>query len=100
MCYNCVEYCIDMRHCDSNRPSFVQNNYFCDGVRSTGNAGCYEASPLWDGEDCGSNVDCTPPWFYRQLPELTSDDIEMRVCCDQPHNDEDVAIQAFEIYIQ
>ena len=60
-------------------------------------------SPLWDGEDCGSNVDCThndPPWFYRRLPELTSDDIEMRVCCDQPGWDEDIAIQAFEIYVQ
>ena len=38
--------------------------------------------------------------FYRRLPELTSDDIEMRVCCNQHHKDEDIAIQAFEIYVQ
>ena len=41
-----------------------------------------------------------PPWFYRQLSEHTTDNIEMRVCRDQPRSDEDIAIQAYEIYIQ
>ena len=87
------------RDCDDNRPSFVESShFFCDGVH--GSDSCFSESPLWDREGCG---DCTrndPPWFYRRLPELTSDDIEMRVCCDQDHDDEDIAIQAFEIYIQ
>ena len=90
-----------MRSCYNNRPPLLNASHiFCGGMNSA--YGCSNR-PLWDGEDCGSNVDCThndPPWFYRRLPELTSDDIEMRVCCDQPHNDEDIAIQAFEIYVQ
>ena len=95
--------CTGMRDCDLNQPSFVENSHlFCGGVDGTVD-NCYEESLLWDGEDCWSTVDCTrndPPWFYRQLPELTSDDIEMRVCCDQPHDDEDIGIEAFEIYVQ
>ena len=93
-----------LRNCDNTyRPSFVKkSHFFCDGFVNID--GCYTDSPLWDGADCGSNVDCCtcndPPWFYRRLPEFTSDDIEMRVCCDQPHWDEDIAIQAFEIYVQ
>ena len=91
--------------CDSNRPSFLEDSQFlfCGGIVGTIHDVCYEESLLWDGEDCGSNVDCTlndPPRFYRHLPELTSDDIEMRVCCDQPHNEEDIGIEAFEIYVQ
>ena len=92
-----------MGQCDSIQPSFVENSYFCGGILSTYRDGCYEESPLWVGEDCGFNVNCThsdPPWFYRWLPELASDNIEMRVCCDQPHDDEDIAIQAFEVYVQ
>ena len=93
------------RNCDFNRPSFVENNkLFCGGRFENGERfRCYVESPLWDGKNCGPYAGCTrndPPWFYTRLPELTSDDIEMRVCCDQPHDDEDIAIQAFEIYIQ
>ena len=69
----------------NDHPPFLNvSHLFC------GSHDCSDDSPLWDD----------PPWFYRQLPELTFDDIEMRVCRDQPHNDEDIAIQAFEIYVQ
>ena len=36
-------------------------------------------------------------WFYKQLPQPTSDDIEMRVCRDESANNENVAI---ELYVQ
>ena len=43
--------------------------------------------PLWDGEGCEAPNTCcsfnTPPWFYKQLPQPTTDDIEMRVCRDE-----------------
>ena len=44
-----------------------------------------------------------PPLFYKQLPDPdtpTNDNIEMRVCRDQDGNDEDIAIEAIEFYIQ
>ncbi len=77
----------------SASPSFVGDDYFCGtGI-------------LWDG--CSdSNACCslinTPPWFYKQLPQPgpTSDDIEMRVCRDEPVTNEDIAIEIIELYVQ
>ena len=41
-----------------------------------------------------------PPWFHKQLSDLTTDDIEMRVCTDQGTDDENVYIEMVEIYVQ
>ena len=64
----------------------------------------YSADPLWDGAGCGPlNTCCSfnnPPWFYKELPQPTTDDIEMRVCRNQPANDEDIAIDIIEVYVQ
>jgi hypothetical protein len=64
----------------------------------------YVEDPLWDGSGCGSNTTCcsfnNPPWFLKQLPSLTTDDIEMRVCRDEPSFQEDIAVANVEIYIQ
>ena len=57
--------------------------------------------PLWDGAGCGPmSTCCAPPWFYKQLPQPTTDDIEMRVCRDEDASNEDIAIEMVEIYIQ
>ncbi len=84
-------------------PEFVGTDYFCDtGTdyydQSRGNQ-FYSHRPLWDGASCAHQC-CSfnnPPWFFKQL-QLSADDIEMRVCRDQ--EDEDVAIQMVEIYVQ
>ena len=88
-------------------PEFVGMDYFCD----TGSSGRFNEStfyvddPLWDGVGCGAGDNSTccsfnnPPWFYRQLPELTTDDIEMRLCRDEEAEKEDVTIGIAEIYI-
>ena len=65
-------------------PSFVGNDYFCDtGSRETYTSRLYVEDPLWDGAGCGPQSTCcsfnNPPWFYKQLPRPTTDDIEMRV---------------------
>ncbi len=64
----------------------------------------YYDDPLWDGVGCGPlNTCCTfnnPPWFYKELPESTTDDIEMRVCSDGNRVDEDIAIESYDIYVQ
>ena len=87
-------------------PDFVGDDYFC----ATGSADEYEVphlyadNPLWDGAGCGpANTCCSlnnPPWFYKQLESSTSEDIEMRVCCDQIHRDEDLYIEQVEIYVR
>jgi hypothetical protein len=89
-------------------PSFVGSDYFCD----TGSANqwaytLYPEDPLWDGAGCGpANTCCSlnnPPWFLKQLPSTTTDDIEMRMCRDHyPHLgriDEDTPIEVLELYI-
>ena len=54
----------------------------------------YIDDPLWDGRGCIlSNPCCSfnnPPWFYKQLPQPTTDDLEMRVCRDEDVGNEDI----------
>ena len=86
-------------------PPFVGQDYFCDtGSRYHWGYQFYHADPLWDGSGCGPTSSCctfnNPPWFCKQLPQPTSDDIEMRVCLDQVNNDEDIVLETVEIYVQ
>ena len=88
-------------------PSFIGSDYFCEaGVRDhTPNSSMlYSNDPLWDGDGCTDTNPCcsfnNPPWFYKQLPQPTTDNIEMRVCKDEDPTNEDVAIEIVEIYIQ
>jgi hypothetical protein len=70
-------------------PSFVEpGHYFCD-----------DDTELWRGcSSCCSLND--PPWFYRQLSQSITDDIEMRVCRDEGRGNEDIQIQAIDLYVQ
>ena len=87
-------------------PPFIKQDYFCDtGSRySVQHHRFYHADPLWDGSGCGPTSSCcgfnNPPWFCKQLPQPTTDDIEMRVCVNQHTGDEDVALESVEIYVQ
>ena len=74
-------------NCDGHaRPSSVGDDYFC-GV----------ANPMW----CtGSDGCCTTPYFLKTLPQPTTDDIEMRVCRSGDRDNEDIAIETVEIYVQ
>ena len=81
-------------------PPFVGEDFFCDAGNEefmTGDNGL-QTDPLWDGTDC---LCCdNPPWFYKQLPRPTTDDIEMRVCRDEEASNEGIAVQLVEIYVQ
>ena len=87
-------------------PAFVGNDYFCDTGSEDGvQIIFYGDDPLWDGAGCGPLNTCcsfnTLPWFYKQLPEPTTEDIEMRVCRDRdPSTNEDIAIEIVEVYVQ
>ena len=79
-------------------PPFVGEDYFCDAGNEEFMTGenDLQTDPLWDGTDC---LCCNnPPWFYKQLPQPTTDDIEMRVCKDG--SGENIAITEIEIYVQ
>ena len=86
-------------------PPFVGEDYFCEtGSRNYYTARrFYEDDPLWDGEGCGAISTCcsfnNPPWFCKQLPQPTSDDIELRLCGSEGLA-EDTPIEIVEIYIK
>ena len=86
-------------------PPFVGNDYFCDTASEHSfQAKFYPDDPLWDGQGCGPLNTCctfnTPPWFMKQLPSPTTDDIEMRLCADQSRNNEDITVETIELYVR
>ena len=89
-------------------PNFVGNDYFCEAGTRVNTVSVathvYTDDPLWDGVGCTiSNPCCSfnnPPWFYQQLPQPTTDDLEMRVCRRGNVSNEDIALESVEIYVQ
>ena len=91
-------------------PTFVGNDYFCE----SGNPATrwtyilYASDPLWDGQGCGSPPCCeltsppgvTAPWFCKQLPQDTTDDLEVRICGDQHTGNQDTPVELIELYIR
>ena len=86
-------------------PPFVGNDYFCDTGADTQPSTIQFLSddPLWDGEGCGPTSTCcglnNPPWFCKQLPAPTNDDIEVRLCLSQNNQNENVAVEQVELYV-
>ena len=79
------------------------DDYFCD--TRFRESGVDRDLVLWQGTDCtSSNACCSfsnpPEWFYKQLPQPTTDDIEIRVCRDEDSVNENVFIQIAEVYVQ
>ena len=102
--------CADRATALSLVPSFVGNDYFCESgdPASTYTLTIFAANdPLWDGQGCGAASCCelsyppgvTPPWFCKQLPQTTTDDIEVRICGDQQIANEDTPVELIEIYV-
>ena len=65
----------------------------------------YPTDPLWDGKDCRrlEHACCDPPnlpWFCKELPQSTTDNLEFRICGNQPLADEDTPIDLVQLYIQ
>ena len=91
-----------------NIPSYVGNDYFCETGVPTGeiyeNGHFYADDPLWDGQGCGPTSTCctfnNPPWFCKQLPQSTNDDLEIRICSPFSAYYENTAIELVEIFVQ
>ena len=85
-------------------PPFIGQDYFCEtGSRAGFHSIFYPDDPLWDGQGCGGTSTCcefnNPPWFCKQLPQPTTDDIELRLCDDQDISNEDTPIEKVEVYV-
>ena len=89
---------------DSFLPSFIGDNYYCESGNPASTFDVYHLysnDPLWDGQQC--EYQCcsngkSPPWFSAELPNPTTDDIEVRICIGQPSYD-DIVIQLIELYV-
>ena len=85
-------------------PSFVGEDYYCEtGSRTQRQRRYYFDDPLWDGKGCGPGNTCCDrggPWFCKQLPQPTRDDIEMRVCTNHVQPDEDIVLEHIKLYVQ
>ena len=85
-------------------PSFVGEDYYCEtGSRNEAEQRYYFDDPLWDGKGCEGENECCDkggPWFCKQLPQPTQDDIEMRVCTNTIQSNEDIVLEQTEIFVQ
>ena len=90
-------------------PAFVGNDYFCEsGVHSSWaddySTVFHSNDVLWDGQNCTStSTRCqfnNPPWFTKNLPTETTDDIELRICVERTPSIEDVPIELIELYVK
>jgi len=87
-------------------PPFVGTNYYCEsGTISTwSNPVYYFNDTLWDGSDCYNSTNCCAnpnlPWFYRELSETTTSDIEGRLCRLISFQRGSPLIDQLELYIQ
>ena len=87
-------------------PDYVGNHYYCDTATyyhpkeewHTNNA-------LWDSKDCHQGSKCCDnerlPWFWRTLPQETSDDVEVRWCISNFNGTgyDKVSIELLEVYV-
>ena len=89
--------------------AFIGDDYMCESSPTSGpHAGdhiFYGDNPLWDGEGCKATSTCcvfnTPPWFTRELPGPTTDDIEMCLCGSvSATNGEDTPLELIELYVK
>ena len=87
-----------------NIPPFVGGDYFCESGVNSGSPSSmiYSHDPLWDGDGCTANSTCcsfnNPPYFTKQLPSPTTDDIEARMCGWGPADQ--TPIEFIELYVQ
>jgi len=90
----------------ANIPTFVGNNYFCDtgNITYNGQNIFYPDDPLWDGQGCGPSSTCcsfnSPPWFNVQLPNATTDGIEVRIGASDARRHEDILLEFLVIYVR
>ena len=84
-------------------PDYVGDHYYCDtATYYHPKREWYTNNTLWDGKDCYSGSKCCSndrlPWFWRTLPQETTDDVEVR-WCTQKIRDDKVSTELLEIFV-
>ena len=77
-------------------PEFVGQDYYCEQGGG---------SELWTGGECGPvGQSCCQhpdlPWFCKELPEPTTQDMEVRLCIDQGTEDENIFVEMMQLLVQ
>ena len=94
---------------DNSATSFVGTNYFCDTGNPTDGEWrntWFTEHPLWDGiAGCTSNTTCcaphSGPWFHSMISATTTaDDIEIRICGEEPSLNENTPVELVEMYVK
>ena len=95
---------------DIRVPPFVGEDYFCESGMNEAwdyfrhRYTFHSTDTLWDGEDCLPSSTCcsqhNPPYFIKQLPTPTTDDIEARVCFHWDSSNGNIAVELVELYVQ
>ena len=88
-------------------PSFVGSDYYCESGNPTpmyNQTIFYYADVLWDGQLCRNDevTCCNPPilpWFCRIFKYALTENLEVRICLDEPPSNENLALEFFELYI-
>ena len=94
-------------------PDFVGEDYFCESSIEVDDTSdiftqlsttFYFRNVLWDGEGCGAESECCSrikhPYFVKQLEASTKDDIDLRLCLSDLPEEENIAIELIELYVQ
>ena len=94
---------------DISIPPFVGEDYFCEaGINEPWDLSrhyiFHSNDTLWDGEDCLPSSTCcsqhNPPYFIKQLPTSTTDDIEATICVLLDLSHSNIAVELVELYVQ
>ena len=85
-------------------PDYVGDHFYCDtATYYTPKEEWYTNNTLWDGKNCSSVSKCCDnerlPWFWRTLPQETSDDVEVRWCTPNGIGYDKVSIELLEIFV-
>ena len=87
-------------------PDFIGDNYFCESGNPDETAvpgKIYKEDVIWDMEQCqGLEGPCCKhahKYAYVELPQYTTDDLEIRICSDEDTAEEDFALSMAAISV-
>ena len=97
--------CPCLLHSTAQVPPYVGSDYYCETGNNAGfynNKTFFLGDPLWDGQQCpGEEAPCCThpnmPWFIKTLGETTTEDIQLRLCTNEFH--EETLLQTITLYV-
>ena len=88
-------------------PTFVGKDYYCESGNPTATYEFifYPNDVLWDGKKCTLREPpcCKSPWlpyFRKNIGEVTTSSIELRLCHDEAFANEDVPIESYKFFVR